>query len=99
MYKLAWFAPFVENNSLLLEDFNGFITQEFQGSFGDTDSVRMTTNKIQSSRQGDCPSLTQATKFCLLAFDITWDEEELMHNYVMEYTIMWQIYFLLSMKI
>ena len=42
---LAWFAPFLEKRSPLLEDFEGFI-KDFQASFGDTDSTRKTINKI-----------------------------------------------------
>ena len=48
---LAWFAPLLEQESPLLNNFEEFIS-EFKACFGDTDSVRMTINKIERLRQG-----------------------------------------------
>jgi aldehyde:ferredoxin oxidoreductase len=68
---LAWFAPLLERQSLVLEDFEGFI-KEFQACFGDSDSVRTTINKIRRLRQGDRLASTYAADFGLLACDIPW---------------------------
>ena len=43
---LAWFAPLLEKKFPLLHNFDNFI-QEFQASFGDTDSVRTMINKLR----------------------------------------------------
>ena len=42
---LAWFAPLLENESLLLNNYEEFIS-EFKACFGDNDSIRTTINKI-----------------------------------------------------
>ena len=77
---LAWFAPFLENKSPLLHDFDGFI-REFQASFGDTDGVRTAINKLRRLRQGDRPASAYAADFRLLTSDIPWDEEALMDQF------------------
>ena len=46
---LTWFAPLLEKNSPLLEDFDGFF-KEVEASIGN--SVRTTNNKINRLRQG-----------------------------------------------
>ena len=74
---LAWFAPLLEKKSPILENFDTFIN-EFQASFGDTDSVRTTINKIRRLRQGDRPASAYAADFRLLACDIPWDEAAMM---------------------
>ena len=74
---LAWFAPLLEKKSPILENFDTFIN-EFQASFGDTDSVRTAINKIRRLRQGDRPASAYAADFRLLACDIPWDEAALM---------------------
>jgi ribosomal protein L29 len=66
---LAWFAPLLEKKSPILENFDTFIN-EFQASFGDTDSVRTAINKIRRLRQGDRPASAYAADFRLLACDI-----------------------------
>ena len=43
---LPWFAPLLEKHSPLIEDFDEFI-KEFQANFGDTDSMRISINKIR----------------------------------------------------
>jgi hypothetical protein len=63
---LSWFAPLLEANSLLLNNFEEFI-KEFKACFGDTDSVRTTINKICTLRQGDQPVSTYAANFRLIA--------------------------------
>ena len=77
---LAWFAPLLEKQSPLLEDFDGFI-KEFQACFGDTDSVRTAINKIRRLRQGDRPASAYAADFRLLACDIPWDEAALIDQF------------------
>ena len=77
---LAWFAPLLEKQSHLLQDFDGFI-KEFQESFGDTDCVRTAINKIRRLRQGDRPASAYAADFRLLACDIPWDDEALMDQF------------------
>jgi hypothetical protein len=78
---LAWFAPLLERNSPLLKDFEGFIKEFNQTSFGDTNSARTTINKIRRLRQGDRPASTYAADFRLLACDIPWDAEVLMDQF------------------
>ena len=77
---LAWFAPLLEKQSPLLEDFEAFV-KEFQASFGDTDSTRTAINKIRRLRQGDRPASAYAADFRLLACDIPWDEAALMDQF------------------
>ena len=77
---LAWFAPLLEKESPLLNNFEDFI-KEFQASFGDTDSVRTAINKLRRLRQGDRPASAYASNFCLVESDISWDEEALMDQF------------------
>ena len=49
---LAWFAPLLEKESPLLNNFEEFIS-EFKACFGHTDHIRTTINKIRRLRQGD----------------------------------------------
>ena len=49
---LAWFAPLLEKKSPILDNFDTFIN-EFQASFGDTDSVKIAINKLRRLHQGD----------------------------------------------
>ena len=42
---LAWFGPLLEKQSLLLNNFEDFIS-EFKACFGDIDNIRTTINKI-----------------------------------------------------
>ena len=77
---LSWFAPLLEANSPLLNNFEEFI-KEFKACFGDTDSVRTAINKIRTLRQGDQPASTYAANFRLIASDIPWDEQALMEQF------------------
>ena len=77
---LSWFAPLLEKESPLLQNFNAFI-EEFKASFGDSDSARTAINKIRRLRQGDRPASAYAADFRLLACDIPWDEEALMDQF------------------
>ena len=61
----------------MLEDFEAFV-KEFQASFGNTDSITTTINKIRRLQQGDCPTSTYGADFCLLECDIPWYEAALM---------------------
>jgi hypothetical protein len=77
---LSWFAPLLEQQSPLLDNFEAFI-EEFKACFGDTDSVRTAINKIRRLRQGDRPASAYAADFRLLASDIPWDEQALMEQF------------------
>jgi hypothetical protein len=66
---LSWFAPLLEANSPLLNNFEEFI-KEFKACFGDTNSVRTTINKIRTVRQGDQQASTYATNFRFITSDI-----------------------------
>ena len=77
---LSWFAPLLEKNSPLLNNFEEFI-KEFKACFGDTDGVSTTINKIRTLRQGDQPSSTYTDNFHLIASDIPWDEQSLMEKF------------------
>ena len=66
---LAWFAPLLEQESPLLNNFVEFIS-DFKSCFGDIHSVRTTINKIRRLRQGDRPASAYASEFRLLAADI-----------------------------
>ena len=77
---LAWFAPLLEKESPLLNNFEEFIS-EFKACFGDTDSIKTTINKILRLCQGDRPTSTYATDSHLLATDIPWDDQALMEQF------------------
>ena len=71
---LVEFAPLLEKESPLLNNFEEFIS-EFKACFGDTDSVIMAINKIQRLCQEDHSALAYAIDFRLLATDIPWDDQ------------------------
>ena len=77
---LSWFAPILEKQSPLLNNFEEFIS-EFKACFGDTDSIRTAINKIRRLRQGDRPASAYAADFRLLASDIPWDDQALMEQF------------------
>ena len=77
---LAWFAPLLEKQSPLLNNYEDFIS-EFKACFGDTDSIRTAINKIRRLRQGDRPASAYAADFRLLASDIPWDDQALMEQF------------------
>ena len=56
---LAWFAPLLEKESPLLNNFEDFLS-EFKACFGDIDNIRTTINKIRRLRQGDRPTSAYA---------------------------------------
>ena len=78
--SLSWFAPILEKQSPLLNNFEEFIS-EFKACFGDTDSIRTAINKIRRLRQGDRPASAYAADFRLLPSDIPWDEQALMEQF------------------
>ena len=77
---LAWFAPLLEKNSPMLNNFEEFMS-EFKSCFGDTDSVRTAINKIRRLRQGERPASAYAADFRLLASDIPRDDQALMEQF------------------
>ena len=66
---LAWFAPLLDKNSPMLNNFEEFMS-EFKSCFRDTDSVRTAINKIRRLRQGERPTSAYVADFRLLASDI-----------------------------
>jgi hypothetical protein len=88
---LAWFAPLLEKNSPLLNNFEEFIS-EFKACFGDTDSIRTAINKVRRLRQGERPASAYAADFRLLAADIPWDDQALMEQFRLAYVMMLKIY-------
>ena len=77
---LAWFAPLLENESILLNNFEEFIS-EFKECFGDTNSIRMTINKIRRLRQADGLAFAYVAGFRLLTFDIRLDGQALIEQF------------------
>ena len=77
---LAWFASLLEKESPLLNNFEEFLS-EFKAWFGDTDSIRITINKIRRLRQGDRPASAYPANFYLLASNIPWDDQALMEQF------------------
>ena len=77
---LSWFAPLLEHNSPLLDDLDTFLN-EFEPAFGDSDKARTAANKICSLTQGNHPAFTYASKFWLLACDLTWGESALIDQF------------------
>ena len=77
---LSWFAPLLERNSTLLEDFDGLIT-EFEATFGDADKVRTAANKIRKLGQGSKPAATYASEFRQIAGDLEWGEVALVDQF------------------
>ncbi|CAG8593375.1 22784_t:CDS:1, partial [Cetraspora pellucida] len=43
---LAWFVPLLEKELALLNNFDSFI-REFEAIFGDSDKIRIATNRIR----------------------------------------------------
>ena len=72
---LAWFAPLLEKESPLLNNFEEFLS-EFKACFGDTDNIRTTINN-----QGDRSASAYAADFRLLASNIPWDDQALMEQF------------------
>ena len=78
----AWFTPLLEKDSPLLNNFEEFISCNFNACYGDTDNVRTAINKIRSMCQGDRPASAYAMDFRLLTTDIPWDEQAMMEQMV-----------------
>ena len=77
---LAWFAPLLEKESPLLNNFEEFLS-EFKACFEYTDIIRTTINKIRRLHQGDRPASAYVADFRLLASDIPWDDQALMEQF------------------
>ena len=76
----AWFAPFLEKNFALLNNFEEFISK-FKACFGDTDSIRIAINKIRRLRQSEWPASAYSADFHLLSTNIPWDDQALMEQF------------------
>ena len=77
---LAWFAPLLEDESSLLEDFEKFI-KNLEETFGDADKERTAATKIRTLRQGFRPVSTYVSEFRQLASDLSWDNEALIDQF------------------
>jgi hypothetical protein len=77
---LSWFAPLLEENSPILNNFEEFIN-EFKACVRDMDTVRMAINKIRTHKHGDEPASTYVANFHLIASDIPWDEQALLEQF------------------
>jgi hypothetical protein len=76
----AWFAPLVEKDSPLLNDFNEFL-KEFGATFGDPDRNRTAALKLRNLRQGSRPAASYAADFRQLACDVPWGEDALVDQF------------------
>ncbi|CAG8732113.1 5345_t:CDS:2, partial [Dentiscutata heterogama] len=63
---LAWFAPLLEKQSPLLENFTELV-REFEATFGDSDKSRTAANKIRKLTQGPRPASSYASEFRQIA--------------------------------
>jgi hypothetical protein len=77
---LAWFAPLLEGQSPLLDDFESFV-QEFSATFGDTDKERTSATKLRALQQGAKPASAYASQFRQLACDVHWGEAALISQF------------------
>jgi hypothetical protein len=77
---LAWFAPLLEKESSLLNDFEKFI-KNLEETFGDADKERTAATKIRTLKQGFRPASTYASEFRQLAGDLSWDDEALIDQF------------------
>src|SRR5689334_12619347 len=77
---LAWFAPLLESQSALLNNFEACV-KEFEASFGETDKARTATNQIHRLRQGNRPASTYSSAFRQIACDLSWNDEALIAQF------------------
>ena len=78
--SLPCFTPLLEKGSLLLNNFEEFIS-EFKACSGHTYSLRTTTNKIQRLRQRDHPGSAYTSDFRLLSTNNPDDDQALMEQF------------------
>ena len=67
-------------NSLLLQDFHGFL-EEFTNTFGETDRARTVTTKLRLLQQRARAASVYATKFRQLVCDVDWDDNALINAF------------------
>ncbi|CAG8492315.1 10555_t:CDS:2 [Scutellospora calospora] len=77
---LVWFAPLLENRSLLLETFTELVS-EFEATFGDADKSRTASNKIRKLTQRSRPASSYASKFRQIAGDLNWGKAALIDQF------------------
>jgi hypothetical protein len=75
-----WFAPLLDKNSTLLEDWDDFLI-EFNDTFGKSDRIQMATTKIRLLCQASCPALVYAADFYQLACNIDWNDDALINAF------------------
>jgi hypothetical protein len=71
---LSWFVP-------LLYDFYAFLV-EFSTIFGEGDCKKVDNAQIPSLKQGSCLPSTFGTKFQQLAYDLNWNENVTLSNFI-----------------
>ncbi len=74
---LAWFAPLLEHQSLIVNNFETFL-KEFGASFGNLNKKRIVTSKLRALRQLSRLVFMYNFEFKQLTCDISWDEATLM---------------------
>lgn len=77
---LAWFAPLMERNSPLLNNFDDFL-KAFSATFGDGDRERVAETKIQSLQQGSRSAAIYASEFQQLTCDLDWNDKALINRF------------------
>ncbi|KAH7422150.1 hypothetical protein KP509_13G093300 [Ceratopteris richardii] len=71
---LSWFAPILEKNMAVLQDYEGFL-RELSATFGDTDTSRVAETKLRKLHQGNRLASFYASEFRQLICDLTWHED------------------------
>ncbi|CAG8757098.1 23693_t:CDS:2, partial [Cetraspora pellucida] len=79
---LAWFAPLLEKQSELLDDFDTLV-KELEAMFGDADKARIAANKIRKLVQGSRPASSYASEFRQISSDLDWGEAALIDQFRM----------------
>ncbi len=77
---LTWFAPFLEHQSPLLDNFEAFF-EKISASFGDSNKENITKNKLQALCQGSRPTSMYASEYKQLTCDISWDGATFMSQF------------------
>ncbi|KAH7439596.1 hypothetical protein KP509_04G068000 [Ceratopteris richardii] len=80
---LSWFAPILEKNMTVLQDYEGFL-REFSATFGDADTSRVAETKLRKLCQGNRPASTYASEFRHLDLLLTMPEVKTLNEYIMQ---------------
>ncbi|KAH7405600.1 hypothetical protein KP509_15G077200 [Ceratopteris richardii] len=71
---LSWFAPILEKNMAVLQDYEVFLP-ELSATFGDADTSRVAETKLRKLHQGNRLASTYASEFREFICDLTWHED------------------------